>query len=154
MRHIKNEKNPFVIEQNRVKIMKSVHIAPCGMNCSICMTYLRDKNRCPGCRLFTKKEPVTIAKCKIKNCATLQSSKFKFCYRCDKFPCERIQHMDKRYRTRYHISTIENLENIKKFGVRKFIKTEEHRWACPQCGGTICVHRGYCFQCGKHKGIY
>ncbi len=25
-------------------------IAPCGMNCSICMAYLRGKNKCPGCR--------------------------------------------------------------------------------------------------------
>ena len=25
-------------------------IAPCGMNCNICMAYLREKNKCPGCR--------------------------------------------------------------------------------------------------------
>jgi hypothetical protein len=25
-------------------------IAFCGMNCTLCMAYLRDKNRCPGCR--------------------------------------------------------------------------------------------------------
>jgi hypothetical protein len=27
-----------------------------------------------------------------------------------------------------------------------FIKTETGRWRCPQCGGTICVHRG-CLSC-------
>jgi uncharacterized radical SAM superfamily Fe-S cluster-containing enzyme len=27
-------------------------IAPCGMNCSICSAYLREKNKCPGCRLM------------------------------------------------------------------------------------------------------
>jgi hypothetical protein len=27
-------------------------IAPCGMNCGVCMAYLREKNKCPGCRLI------------------------------------------------------------------------------------------------------
>lgn len=130
--------------------MKSLLIAPCGMNCSICMANLRDKNRCPGCRLFNKNEPVTIAKCKIKNCKTFKRSKLKFCFECKEFPCERIKHMDKRYQTKYNMSTIENLENIKKLGVREFIKNEKIRWTCSQCGGTICVHRGYCFNCGKY----
>jgi len=119
------------------------------MNCSICRGYLRDKNRCPGCRLFNKNEPVTIAKCKIKNCTTFKRSKSKFCLECKEFPCERIKHMDKRYRTKYNMSTIENLENIKKLGLREFIKNEKIRWACSQCRGTICVHRGYCYNCGK-----
>ena len=30
--------------------MKSELIAPCGMNCGICYGYLREKNKCPGCR--------------------------------------------------------------------------------------------------------
>jgi len=130
--------------------MKTSLISPCGMNCSICMAYLRDKNRCPGCRFFHKDEPVTIAKCKIKNCEELKKYNFKFCYKCKKFPCEQVKHMDKRYRTKYKMSTIENLEKIKKLGLREFIKNEKIRWTCSQCGGTICVHRGYCFKCGKN----
>jgi hypothetical protein len=47
------------------------------------------------------------------------------------------------------MSTIENLENIKKFGVSEFVKNEKIRWTCSQCGGTICVHRGFCYNCGK-----
>ena len=31
-------------------IIKTSHIAPCGMNCSICRGYLRKKNKCLGCR--------------------------------------------------------------------------------------------------------
>ena len=131
--------------------MKSSLLAPCGMNCSICMAYLRDKKRCPGCRFFTGEEPVTIARCKIKNCPTLKKSNIKFCYECREFPCDRIRHMDTRYRRRYHMSTIDNLEAIKKAGVRVFITNEKRRWMCPQCGGTICVHRGFCYQCGKKR---
>jgi len=129
--------------------MKSSLIAPCGMNCSICMAYLRDKNRCPGCRFFNKREPVTIAKCKIKNCTTFKRSKSKFCFKCKVYPCDNLKHLDKRYRTKYNMSMIENLENIKKNGIRDFIKNEKLRWSCSQCGGPICVHRGYCYICGK-----
>ena len=129
--------------------MNSLLIAPCGINCSICIAYLRDKNKCPGCRLFNKNEPITIARCKIKNCNELNKNNLRFCFKCKNFPCERIKHMDKRYRTKYYISTIENLKNIKKFGLREFVKNEKIRWTCSHCGGTICVHRGYCFTCGK-----
>jgi hypothetical protein len=112
---------------------KTELIAPCGMICGVCIA--------------TK--PVTIAKCKIKNCDELKNNNLKYCFKCSKFPCSRIKNMDKRYRTKYNMSIIENLENIKKFGIRKFIKNEETKWTCKRCGGTICCHKGYCYNCGK-----
>ncbi len=66
--------------------MKSSLIAPCGMNCSICMVYLREKKKCPGCRVFDKSEPVSIAICKIKNCVTFKKSKSNFCFKCKEYP--------------------------------------------------------------------
>jgi uncharacterized OB-fold protein len=44
---------------------------------------------------------------------------------------------------------IENLESIKKLGTGEFLKNEKIRWACPECGGTICIHKGYCYNCGR-----
>jgi len=132
-----------------MKSMKSSIIAPCGMNCGICMAYLREKNKCPGCRVFDKDEPVSIARCKIKNCLTFKQSKSKFCFKCKDYPCKNLKHLDKRYQTKYNMSMIENLENIKKLGIREFLKNEKKRWACSQCGGTICVHKGYCYNCGN-----
>ena len=131
--------------------MKKELIAPCGMNCGICMAYLREKKKCPGCRVFDKNEPVSIAKCKIKNCKELDRNNLEFCFKCNKFPCDRMKHLDKRYRTKYHMSMIENLENIKKFGINEFLKNEKIRWTCSKCGGTICVHRGYCYSCKEQK---
>jgi hypothetical protein len=131
--------------------MKLSLIAPCGMNCGICYAYLREKDKCPGCRLFNAKEPVSIARCKIKNCEIIQKGKVKYCFECDNFPCKNLKHLDKRYRTKYNMSEIENLEYIKKNGIRKFISNEKTRWACSKCGGTICVHKGYCYSCGKKK---
>lgn len=126
-------------------------IAPCGMNCSVCMAYLREKNKCPGCRGTDINKPITRIKCKIKTCENFQEAKSKYCFQCEKFPCDNLKHLDKRYRTKYNMSMIENLENIKDSGIRKFLRDEKTRWACSQCGGTICVHKGYCYSCGKKK---
>lgn len=122
-------------------------IAPCGMNCSICLAYMRERNKCPGCRGSNINKPVTRAECKIKNCATFQKGELTYCYECENYPCDRMKHLDTRYRTRYRMSMIENLENIRKYGIRKFLENEKIRWICSKCGGTICVHKGYCYSC-------
>jgi hypothetical protein len=126
-------------------------IAPCGMNCGICMAYLRDKNKCSGCRGVDTDKPITRTKCKIKNCLIFQKGETKFCFDCKKFPCNNLKHLDKRYQTKYNMSMIENLEYIKNFDINKFIRNEKIRWTCSECGGTICVHKGYCYGCGNKK---
>jgi hypothetical protein len=115
------------------------------------MAFLREKNRCPGCRRLDDNIPVSIARCKIRNCAIFQDSKATYCYECDNYPCASLKHLDKRYRTKYRMSMMENLENIREFGIARFLGEEKRRWACPQCGGIICVHKGYCFNCRKIK---
>lgn len=126
-------------------------IAPCGMNCGICMAYLRDKNKCPGCRGGNENKSKSCLNCKITNCKVFQKGKVKFCFRCENFPCVILKHLDKRYRTKYNMSMIENLEYIKEFGIKKFVENEKTRWTCPKCGGIICVHKGYCFNCGREE---
>ena len=123
-------------------------IAPCGMNCGVCLAYLREKRKCPGCHGEDTNKPVTRKKCVIKNCEMIQRSKSKFCFECENYPCKRLKQLDKRYRTKYNMSMIENLENIKKIGLSAFVENEKERWHCTTCGGVICVHRGYCLLCG------
>jgi hypothetical protein len=124
-------------------------LAPCGMNCGICRAYLREKNKCPGCRGDDTNKTVTRVRCKIKNCEVLKKEKLEFCFECKDFPCPNLKHLDKRYTTKYNMSMIENLENIKNLGIEQFLKNEKVKWACSECGGTICVHNGYCYSCGK-----
>jgi hypothetical protein len=126
-------------------------IAPCGMNCGICKAYLLNKKKCPGCRRTDLNKSVTRVKCKIKTCVIFQTSKAKYCYECEKFPCDNLKHLDERYRTKYNMSMVNNLENIKISGIRTFLTTEKEKWTCPECGGTICVHTDYCYICGKKK---
>jgi hypothetical protein len=128
-------------------------IAPCGMNCSICTAYLRERNKCPGCRGVDIDKPRTRVKCKIKKCEFLQKAGTMFCFQCDSFPCDRLKHFDERYRTKYSMSMIENLEHIRKDGIQQFIEDEKAQWACPECGGTICVHKRYCYNCRKKEQL-
>jgi len=125
-------------------------IAPCGMNCGICLAYLREKNTCFGCWSDNSHKSPSCAKCIIKNCDLLEETTSKFCFDCQKYPCTRLKQLDKRYRTKYHMSMIENLSVIKKLGLPVFIEMEKSRWMCKICGGSICVHRGYCLSCEEY----
>ena len=122
-------------------------IAPCGMNCRLCQAHVRDKKTCPGCRDDDSHKPKTRWTCKIKTCEKFAEGKFKYCFKCDSFPCSRLNHLDKRYRAKYGMSMIDNLNNIKNLGVRQFIRNEIERWICPECGGMICVHKPACIYC-------
>jgi hypothetical protein len=111
-------------------------IAACGMNCNVCLGHLREKNRCPGCTKFplTKK---TRLNCKLRIC-TQRSGRF--CFSCEEFPCQRLKSLDKRYRTRFAMSEIENLENIRDNGLENFMKSQEKKYIHGNC--VFCVHNG------------
>jgi hypothetical protein len=122
-------------------------IAPCGMNCRLCRAYTRDRKPCPGCRVEDRLKSKSCVVCRIKNCEKIVNAEVRYCFACDSFPCAGLNHLDKRYRTRYGMSMIGNLENIRKFGIRHFIRNEKERWSCPECGELLCVHNSQCLSC-------
>ncbi len=122
-------------------------IAPCGMNCGTCLAYLRDKNRCPGCRNYSADKAISVQRCIIQKCVYLEKTKSKFCYECEEFPCKRMKQLDKRYRTKYRTSFIENLLMIEENGIAHFLDFESERRTCTNCGSTLCVHRNFCLTC-------
>jgi len=123
-------------------------IAPCGMNCGLCSGYLRAKKPCPGCRGDDANKPTYCVVCRIKNCEQLSGNEQSFCGDCESFPCKRLKQLDKRYRTKYGMSMIENLARIREIGLDEFVAEEKKRWTCPECGGLICVHKVTCLACG------
>jgi len=148
----KNETNkaekgesPCVKTRPDIKIKS---IAPCGMDCGTCSGYLRKKRVCLGCRSGDKNKPVYCKTCIMRNCT---KRKGPYCNSCKEYPCPRLKRLDKRYRTRYGMSMIQNLDSIKTSGIRAFVKEERVRWACTACKGTVCVHNGYCSSCGKKE---
>ncbi len=137
-------KNPL----NKSKSMKTTLIAPCGLNCRLCRAYIRNRNSCPGCRYDDIDKSQYCVKCKIKNCSHLSSKSARFCFSCKEFPCSIIKHLDKRYRTKYGLSIIDNLVFINEFGVRNFVNNEKDKWKCPQCMELLCMHKDICISCG------
>ena len=128
--------------------MKEDLIAPCGMNCRVCVSFQRQKNPCMGCR--KEAEIIYVTKgsrlCVIKHCPH-QLSEIGYCYDCSKFPCRRLKDLDKRYRMKYHMSMIENLKNIQDNGIISFLENEESRWKCPNCSSIVSVHKSSCLTC-------
>ena len=136
--------------------MEEKLIAPCGMNCGLCVSYLAmkyDLNKrgfkrvyCKGC-LPRGKNCLHMG----DRCDLLGEGLVRFCYECEKFPCSRLKDLDKRYCARYHMSMIENLKFIKEHGIESFLEKEEEKWRCPECGEVICCHNGLCLNCDLDK---
>jgi hypothetical protein len=131
-------------------------IAPCGMNCALCASYLALQNDvknkgvkipyCEGCR--SRDKQCAFLK---KQCEQLLNHTVNFCYECKEFPCEHLKTIDHRYQKFYKMSFIENLQAIEKNGGDRFFQTQQEKWRCPTCGGLICCHNGLCFHCDIDK---
>lgn len=124
-------------------------IAPCGMNCAICvgffgytMTDKKRKMKCTGCKPSNK----SCAHLK-KYCEKLLKNKIEYCYECNDFPCKYLKKLDDKYITRFNMSMIENLKQIKKEGMDKFLKMQKEKYKCPNCKNLICVHTNKCYNC-------
>jgi hypothetical protein len=127
-------------------------IAPCGMNCGVCSAYLAGKNGlkkqgfnrvyCQGC-LPRGKNCLHMG----DRCEKLANGLVRFCFECGGFPCKRLEALDKRYRTKYRLSMLENLNAIKERGMESFLKEQQEKWGCPNCGGMVCCHIGLCLNC-------
>lgn len=122
-------------------------IAPCGMNCGICIAFLRDNKPCSGCRNKSKGKPKHCVTCQIVNCEQLAATKSGFCFDCEKFPCLRMKQLDARYKKNYRTSLIDNQKQIQGHGIDAFLRSEAAKWTCSFCGKTLCVHRKFCIHC-------
>lgn len=132
--------------------MEEKLIAPCGLNCGVCISNLAEKHKlnqrgfrrsyCSGC-LPRGKNCLHMG----DQCQKLAEGHVRFCYECEDFPCKRLKTLDKRYQTKYHLSPIENLRDIEEQGIEKFLQKEEQKWGCLDCGDVICCHNGLCLNC-------
>lgn len=128
--------------------LETALIAPCGMNCGLCIRYLREKRPCGGCRSGVEGKAKSVLACTISTCDILRASESGFCSDCTKPPCPRLKRLDARYRQKYRMSMLDNLRSIRDKGVEAFAESERERWACPECGGVQCVHAAECIYCG------
>jgi len=128
-------------------------IAPCGMNCGICVAFFgytlkgeKRKHRCNTCR--SRESQCAFIK---EECGKLATKQIEYCFECTDFQCENLRTLDRRYRNKYGMSMIENLSYIQVNGIEQFLKKEQERWKCPNCGGIICVHNKTCYSCNQTR---
>jgi len=136
---------------SRSPVIEESKIAPCGLNCALCRISFRENKICDGCNGSDLNKPQYCIVCQIRNCELREGTKPQFCYTCEKFPCARLKRLDKRYRTKYRVSIIENLVNIRDKGIQEFIREEKMKWKCPRCGETLSMHKGACLFCGTPR---
>lgn len=132
-------------------------IAPCGMNCAICSGYLGFKNQVPrkrglithciGCRPRNKQCAFLKRKC--KDNLKLLKGEVEYCFKCNCYPCERLKHLDERYRRDFGMSMIGNLSEIKQEGLDIFIERQYRKYKCRICNELISIHNKKCFICEK-----
>lgn len=122
-------------------------IAPCGMNCALCQAYQGIGLHCLGCGNSTFRK--SCQNCTIKNC----SNKVTFCFECSQYPCKRLKQLDKRYRSKYGMSMIENLNTIKTIGIDEFVNQQNLKYRCNRCGNLKSVHRTECIYCSKIQNL-
>lgn len=130
-------------------------IAPCGMNCGICVAFfgytLRGEKRkrpCSTCRV--RRSRCAFIK---KQCSKLATKQIEYCFECTDFPCAKLGTLDRRYREKFEMSMIENLSYMQANGIAQFLKREQERWECPNCDGIVCVHTKMCYNCGLSRKI-
>ncbi len=140
--------------------MKPELIAPCGINCAVCVAFLgytmsgpKRKHPCLGCRsLDTSGRSLSRKKCAFmkKHCDLLANDKVTFCFECDEFPCQHLKKLDDGYVRNYNMSLIENLNSIKKIGMKRYLRDQKKKYTCSQCGGVVSVHTNRCYTCSIH----
>lgn len=138
--------------------MKEDLIAPCGMNCSLCISYQfyeKDLNKfgfhrryCPGC--IPRGKNCTFLKNK---CEFMKSGTYRFCFLCTNYPCKALKTIDNRYRSKYGMSMIENLNFIKENNLETFLIKEKNKWKCHHCSSYLCCHNNLCLNCNLDKII-
>jgi len=128
-------------------------LAPCGINCGVCKAYLAysrgvlkkrgSVTHCLGCLPRNKN-------CFIKRgCAKLSKNMVRFCFQCNTMPCSNLDRVDRRYREHYGISLVGNLREIEENGLEAFLKSQEAKYKCPECGDVISVHDRKCYLCRR-----
>ena len=133
-------------------VLNSLTLAPCGVVCELCIAYQRTRNRCVGCNSDGYK-PKHCTICSIKLCKAKPEPET-LCLECEKFPCRRLEGLEKRYTTRYGESPTENMQLSRSKGFTKFTEVIRDKWACPKCGHLLSAHRDTCVFCNAPNPNY
>ena len=135
-------------------------LAYCGLYCGVCGIYIahRDQSekfkerlapvygvgaeeiKCRGCR---SDEPFTYCKvCSIKSCN--REKGYEGCHQCSDFPCSLIEEFPNEVAQKVMLRAVPQWREM---GTEKWVKAEEVRYSCPECGVALFRGAKRCRQC-------
>lgn len=143
--------------------MKVRYDSYCGLNCGACPVGRANEMddteaikkmatewetplenlKCTGCK--TEALSGYCKNCEMRVCARGKS--LEFCHECSEYPCELITRF-RNDKASHHSAVFKNLENIKTRGLIAWLKGEETRWACQDCGSKFTWYTESCEKCG------
>ena len=148
--------------------------SPCGLYCGVCAIHIADRDNnekfkerlvnlykggVPGKGTLPNSENMTTAnihckgclsddlfmhckQCEIRDC--VQEKSYAGCHECSDFPC---QYIDDFSMTIGKKVILRSIPYIQEHGIEKWIKDEEARYFCPDCGNKVFRGATRCNQC-------
>jgi hypothetical protein len=134
----------------------------CGIYCGSCFVMLaytqnRDDTippqwnikdaelKCHGC-----KSDILFENC--KGCSRRPCAEEKgldWCFQCDEYPCEIYKAASERYHLAHHEVAQQKIKILKEEGLDEWLKYQEKRWTCPNCGKIFSWYEKTCWNCGE-----
>jgi len=152
-----------------------VHLAAaCGTYCGACPAYINrdgekrkrstsesmkghydnfvgfmDRLRCDGC-LSGGELTGHCKNCRIRLCAADKQNNSR-CSDCEELPCTHVTSLINMGGYPHRNEYLPNLAKIREMGVQEWVKYEEERWRCPQCGLPMSWYDTKCVKCGEPR---
>jgi len=149
-------------------------VAACGTYCGACPAYIAkhsedekrfssgpmkanidgfvaymNNQRCDGC-LSGGMLAGHCQTCEIRLCAANKQNDSR-CSDCEELPCYRITKLINMGGYPHRKEYLPNLKKIREMGVQEWVKYEEKRWRCPQCGLPMSWYDAECAGCGEAR---
>ena len=167
---------PHSYEPEKVIVMKINPdlISPCGLYCGVCAVYIahRDDNRkfkdalarvyrgeVPGKGALPNSQNISAADIKCRGClsddpfmhcrqceirACTKKKGYAGCHQCDEFPCRHIDNFPMAVGKKVILRAV---PHWRKVGTEKWIRDEEARYICPECGNKVFRGAVKCNRC-------
>ena len=140
--------------------IKKELLAPCGLYCGVCAIMMahRDNNQklkerlaplygvspegmcCQGC--LSNQVFAYCTTCPIKSCTSQRG--YEGCHQCDEFPCQYIDNFPMAVGKKVILRAIPHRREV---GTEKWVRDEEARYTCPECGNKLFRGAAKCNQC-------
>ena len=136
-------------EQIKKRLQKKFSSGPTKAQKGIPPSNWMDGLLCDGC-LSGGKLAGHCQNCAIRKCAENEQNDSR-CSDCEELPCTRITNLINMGRYLHRKEYLPNLEKIREMGVQEWVKYEEERWRCPQCGLPVSWYDAECAGCGEPR---